>query len=242
MPRRAPVLRVGQRQQETRRSSTARGYGYRWQQERQRFLQANPLCVVCRDVHQRVTVATEVDHIRPHEGDLALFWDRDNWQPICREHHQAKSARESATRASILPAWLPTPAKPLVVVCGPPRAGKTTHVRQHADRTDLVLDLDAMAEAAGKPLWQHTDSERNALLWLRNKELAAFCEGRTRHPRCWLIATAGSFKQRKFWADKGAEVVVVNPGPAVCVQRIMADESRPAQVRARLIEVARKWE
>jgi 5-methylcytosine-specific restriction protein A len=30
-------------------------------------------------------VATQTDHVRPHRGDRALFWDREgNWQSLCR--------------------------------------------------------------------------------------------------------------------------------------------------------------
>lgn len=242
MPARAPVLRQSSAKERPRRLTAAqRGYDYRWQQERKQFLAKNPLCATCRDVHGRITEATEVDHVIPHNGDKVLFWDRSNWASICRDCHQAKTAMENATRASLLPAWMPRPTKPLMLIAGPPRAGKTTHVAQHADQGDLVLDLDVLAEEIDKPLWQCTDAERSGLIWLRNKRLAQFCEGKTAHPRCWLIATSGTFRQRKFWADVGAEVVVVNPGSAVCIHRIASDP-RPEHVRNRLVEAARRWE
>lgn len=75
--------------------STARGYNYRWQQERERFLRAHPLCCYCqRD--GRVEPATVVDHIIPHKGDKALFWDRDNWQPLCKRCHDSTKKAEEA--------------------------------------------------------------------------------------------------------------------------------------------------
>lgn len=75
-----------------RGSSTQRGYNYRWQQARERFLSANPLCVACK-AEGRAGVATEVDHIIPHRGDQKLFWDETNWQGLCKPHHSAKTAR-----------------------------------------------------------------------------------------------------------------------------------------------------
>lgn len=41
-----------------------------------------------------------VDHIRPHRGDAALFWDEANLQLLCKSpcHDQAKQAEEQATR------------------------------------------------------------------------------------------------------------------------------------------------
>lgn len=77
-------------------SSSARGYTYEWQQARKEWLQANPLCVMC---HRRglVVAANTVDHIKPHHGDMVLFWDRTNWQSLCATcHSQHKQRQERA--------------------------------------------------------------------------------------------------------------------------------------------------
>jgi len=50
--------------------------------------QANA-CAACG----RVTTALEVDHIRRHDGDRRLFWDRTNLQALCRTCHQTKTQR-----------------------------------------------------------------------------------------------------------------------------------------------------
>lgn len=73
-----------------KRTSTERGYGYRWQKARAAFLSdpANVLCVMCRR-EGRVEAATVVDHIVPHKGDSLLFWDMANWQPLCKRHHDS---------------------------------------------------------------------------------------------------------------------------------------------------------
>ena len=75
-----------------RGSSTVQGYGQRWRRARARFLAAHPLCVQCRR-EGRITAATVVDHKAPHRGDPALFWDESNWQPMCKQCHDAKTAR-----------------------------------------------------------------------------------------------------------------------------------------------------
>jgi len=41
----------------------------------------------------RVTPATVVDHITPHRGDMARFWDRENWQSLCAPCHDIDKAR-----------------------------------------------------------------------------------------------------------------------------------------------------
>lgn len=74
---------------------TARGYGYKWQKARERFLMANPLCCYC-EREGRVTAATVVDHKEPHRGNEALFWDEKNWQPLCQTHHSRDKQREES--------------------------------------------------------------------------------------------------------------------------------------------------
>ena len=78
-----------------RGSAAARGYGRRWQKVRLTYLRKHVFCVYC-DAEARLTVATVVDHIRPHKGNQALFWDRSNWQALCKRCHDRKTATEGA--------------------------------------------------------------------------------------------------------------------------------------------------
>jgi 5-methylcytosine-specific restriction protein A len=58
------------------------------------FLRAHPLCVACSA--SRVTrLATVVDHIVPHRGDLGLFWSQANWQALCVQCHATKTHAET---------------------------------------------------------------------------------------------------------------------------------------------------
>lgn len=75
------------------RSAAGRGYGGQWRKARQQFLQRHPLCVECQK-EGRYVKATVVDHIVPHRGDQGLFWDRSNWQPLCKHHHDVKTMTE----------------------------------------------------------------------------------------------------------------------------------------------------
>ena len=65
----------------------------RWQRIRQSILSAEPLCAECAR-QDKITPATVVDHIIPHKGDLALFYDTSNLQPLCKRCHDAKTVRE----------------------------------------------------------------------------------------------------------------------------------------------------
>jgi len=64
---------------------------HRWRCERATFLKLNPLCAMCKR-RGEVSVATEVDHIIPHRGDLEVFWDTGNWQGLCKPDHDSVKA------------------------------------------------------------------------------------------------------------------------------------------------------
>lgn len=76
-----------------RGTSHQRGYDHQWRKARLEFLTNNPLCVICSE-QGRVTAATVVDHIKPHKGDKSLFWDKTNWQPLCKPCHDSKTASQ----------------------------------------------------------------------------------------------------------------------------------------------------
>lgn len=63
-------------------------YGRKWRKARSAFLKSHPLCIICTRTGT-TSVATVVDHITPHKGDLALFWDQNNWQPLCENCHNS---------------------------------------------------------------------------------------------------------------------------------------------------------
>ncbi len=49
-----------------------------------------PLCANCLS-KGILAPATVVDHIVPHRGDRALFWDENNWQALCKSCHDRKT-------------------------------------------------------------------------------------------------------------------------------------------------------
>ena len=80
----------GKRHDANRPTATGRGYGTAWRKARAAFLHLYPTCA-----HPTCSApATVVDHVIPHRGDDALFWDRRNWQPLCQRHHDADKQRQ----------------------------------------------------------------------------------------------------------------------------------------------------
>lgn len=89
-----------------RLSSSQRGYGAQWQRLRLVILAEQPVCRgFTKDGKRCHEPATEVDHIKPHKGDMELFWDMTNLQGLCKSCHSRKTAKSDGR-------WLPRPATP----------------------------------------------------------------------------------------------------------------------------------
>ena len=86
--------------------ATRQLYTWQWHKYSKNRLKQYPLCVYCeRD--KRVTPATLTDHIKPHRGDYALFWDESNHASLCTACHSSKKQQEEsaaprARRASVM--------------------------------------------------------------------------------------------------------------------------------------------
>ena len=83
MPSKPKASRAGQ----TYGRAWQHRYGRRWGEARRASLAEHPVCVGCGR-----RAAEQVDHIEPHRGDVVLFWDPLNWQPLCSGCHGAKTA------------------------------------------------------------------------------------------------------------------------------------------------------
>lgn len=59
----------------------------RWRKLRARQLASEPLCRACG------VIATQVDHITPHNKNPKMFFDAGNLQSLCGECHQKKTRR-----------------------------------------------------------------------------------------------------------------------------------------------------
>lgn len=164
------------REPENRKTSRERGYDWQWQQAADAWKKENPLCAECLR-HERLTPVYAVDHIKPHRGDKELFWDRSQWQSLCRSCHSIKTRMEAN-----LDKYTRT------VVCGPPLAGKTTYVQQRRKAGEWVWDWDYVArEITGNPL--HTPADKDATCIL-DAMVNVMCEQIAARPpamNVWLI-------------------------------------------------------
>jgi 5-methylcytosine-specific restriction enzyme A len=70
-----------------------------WRKMRRMQLARAPWCVDC--LGEKVyTPASDVDHIKPHRGNRALFFDYGNLQSLCHSCHSRKTAGEVWGRGS----------------------------------------------------------------------------------------------------------------------------------------------
>ncbi|GED04426.1 hypothetical protein BAT02nite_40700 [Bacillus atrophaeus] len=74
-----------------RESAAKRVYNGKWRQARLGYLSKHPFCVSCMMEGRRVP-ATVVDHIKPHKGDMKLFWDSSNRAAFMRAVPQQKDS------------------------------------------------------------------------------------------------------------------------------------------------------
>jgi hypothetical protein len=103
-------------------------YGRRWRKAREVFLAKNPFCADPFGIHGKSLVpATQVDHKIPHRGNPEIFWDVNNWQPLCAVCHSRKTMMHDA----VVP-------KPQAIVC--------VSACDHAcgARADCVLDTRSL--------------------------------------------------------------------------------------------------
>lgn len=190
------------------------------------------LCQPCLK-HGRYTEAEQVDHIIPLSvgGGNEL----ENQQAICKPCHRIKSAMEGEG-ASTHPEWLPRPACRVVLVTGPPGAGKSTYCQQQAQAGDTIIDLDECYRAvAGKSGHDMTLDERRPwiapVLRYRNKLIADLAENHAGD--AYLIVAAPLRSRVEWWMKKlGAEHVLLDPGLDVCVARVKGQPVRESGAEA----------
>jgi 5-methylcytosine-specific restriction protein A len=239
---------------------TTRIRGRAGQRMRHDFLRDNPICAgpdsECQR-HGRVTVAAIRDHRIPlAEGGAD---DVANSQALCEQCHDLKSEREAmrgvyrsfdprrkVSRETAEREWPEdiAPSRiPVTMVCGPPGAGKSTYVRQHATADDLIIDLDRIIAAiAGVPEHHTTDRRWLPLALEARNDLLRSLSSDTTHKAAWFIVSVPDPAQRDTWARRlGAQVVVLAPPMEVCVAQLMTDHTRTAECAAQGVDACRKW-
>ncbi|MGW0131903.1 hypothetical protein [Streptomyces sp. NPDC003299] len=125
----------------------------------------------------------------------------------------------------------------LYVVTGPPAAGKSSWIQARATARDIVIDLDLITQALtgpGAPAWNHDPIASKVALRAR---YAAIDEAVKHLDKVdvYLIHTMPSRKWMARYQRLGAEIVTVDPGRDIVLQRVR-DMRSPE-----LLAVATRW-
>lgn len=121
------------------------------------------------------------------------------------------------------------------IITGPPCAGKSTYVRENAKAGDLRVDYDMIAQALGAEN-SHTAEGliRQAAFDAREGAISAALK--QQDSESWIIHTSPSEEHMKMYEEAGAEVIPLDPGYDVCMERAKQD-GRPQQT----IDGIEKW-
>jgi 5-methylcytosine-specific restriction protein A len=137
---------------------------------------------------------------------------------------------------------IPKPGCRVILICGPPAAGKTTYVEIHAGPVDIVIDLDRIAREHGLGRVR-LGGEVGALLQERNARLAALAEEPPERI-AWVIIGAPSPSLRRWWCEildvRPTDLVLLLPTREELRRRIIADLDR-ARVREHHFALVDQW-
>lgn len=165
--------------------------------------------------------ATEVDHIIPWEAGGAWF-ELTNLRAACSNCNKGRAARTKHREG-----WRRSSTR-IILVVGPPGAGKSTHVAAHAGGRDVVVDYDQLAQALGSQATHDHGSEVAGAA--RNAVLRKIQRGELDAPVAWIISA--NPKAEEMFPHH--ETVTIDPGRDEVLRRCV-ESGRPAKWR-RLVD------
>jgi len=167
--------------------------------------------------------ATEADHIIPWAAGGAMY-DLGNLQAACKS---CNVARANTTKHK--EGWRRSKAR-IILVSGPPGAGKTTYAYEHAGERDLVVDYDAISKALHPGTDYQSAQGHEVTMAARNAVLREIRRGEVKAETIYICSTNPNATQIFPYH----EIALVDPGRDEVMKRV---EDRHPDVR----QAAERW-
>lgn len=117
------------------------------------------------------------------------------------------------------------------VVIGPPCAGRSTYVKEHAKAGELRVDFDAIAQTLGASS-KHESEGLVKDAAFKARDVIIDLALKNSKEESWIIHTKPTAKQMESYKSAGAEFIELDPGKDVCLERAKADERPPLTYEA----------
>ena len=154
-----------------------------------------------------VTHRLEVDHITPRSQGGPD--NHTNLQTLCHDHHIAKTNRENGVFNQHCE---------VIVVCGPPGAGKTHYIQQHWQRGDLIIDLDRIVPALTLDAYIQEPQHLLKFAWSMRDAAIKHAVRAANYARLWIAETAPSRTRRDYLRlTLNAHIIVLTTTRARCI-------------------------
>ncbi|MEM1391466.1 MAG: AAA family ATPase [Pseudomonadota bacterium] len=131
-------------------------------------------------------------------------------------------------------------AIPVILVSGPPAAGKSTYIAQNAEAGDIVIDFDIYRQRVGGKKWDTDNKVWREAFKLRDADIRSLAHRSS--GKCFLIVTAPTKDERDKWCEALGDVrvhVIATPEDE-CIARIKADPNRH-EASSSQIEAVKHW-
>ena len=116
------------------------------------------------------------------------------------------------------------------VVTGPPCAGKSTYIREHAADGDVLVDYDAIAQAFGRKephsAWRGL-SDPHIAAFIARRAVVEWAVENAADVESWVIHTNPLPEDMDTYEQAGAEIIELDTDMETCLQRAEADGRPP---------------